>query len=139
MRSARRNAGFNLIEAIAVIVLLGVGAVAILSLFASGTRSIGMNVDSQVATQLAQQRAEQILADRRNPTRGFGYITNARYGAETPVVGFPNYNRTVAVTTPFVSPACPAAPANCKQVVVNVTSTSTGINVANATFLVVFY
>lgn len=137
MNRLRGNAGFSLMEAIAVIVLLGVGVVAILSMFSTGTRSIGMNIDSQIATQLAQQRAEQILADRRNPARGYGYVIAGNYGPETPVAGFPNYNRTVAITTPFVSPACPAAPANCKQVVVTVTSS--GINVANATLMVVFY
>lgn len=137
MNSARRNAGFNLIEVIAVIVLLGVGVVAILSLFASGTRSLGMNVNSQISTQLAQQRAEQVLADRRNPARGFGYITAANYPDETPVFGAPNYSRTVRITNPFASPACPAAPVNCKQVVVTVTSA--GVNVANATFMVVNY
>ena len=137
MNRLRRNTGFSLVEVIAVIVLLGVGVVAILSMFSSGTRTIGANVDSQIATQLAQQRAEQILADRRNPTRGYGYVIAGNYGPETPVTGFPNYNRAVAITTPFASAACPAAPVNCKQVVVTVTSA--GVNVANASFMVVLY
>lgn len=136
MSNARRNAGFNLIEVIAVMVLLSVGVIAILSMFASGTRSLGMNVNSQIATQLAQQRAEEILADRRNPARGYAYVTTVnRYPNETPVAGFPNYNRVVTALTP-ATPPCPPG-GTCQQFQVQVSSA--GVTVANTTLMVVNY
>ena len=136
MTLPRSSAGFSLIEAIAVMVLLGIGIVAIMSMFSTGTRTLSLNVDSQVATQLVQQRAEQILADRRNPSRGYAYVTtDNRYPNETPVTGFPNYNRTVTATNP-TTPPCPPG-GTCRQFLIQVSSA--GVTVVNTTLMVVNY
>jgi len=116
--TARRQGGFSLLELVIVMVVTAIGAVALLSLFSGAALTLESNLALQTGAQLAQEKAEQVLADRRNPARGYGYVQGANYPPEDPVPGFPGYARSVTVT-PYSGAACPAG-ADCRQVVVSV-------------------
>jgi Tfp pilus assembly protein PilV len=123
----RHLRGFTLIELVAIIVLMSVGAVAILSLFGQTGKSLATNQETQTGAQLAQACAEQIMAIRRSPTGGYAAITT---GAATGVcnTGFvavggfttpPVVNVTAHNSSSLA--ACPSATAgDCKQVDVQV-------------------
>ena len=136
--------GFSLVELIAVIVLLSIGLVALLQVFGTATRSIAGNVDGQLGAQLAQERAEQLLADRRSldPARGYNAPSLALATVnEVPITSFPNYWRRTVISTinPGVNP-CPAG-ATCKQVLVTVARTGQPITqpLGQITFMLVNY
>ncbi len=141
-----RQRGFTLIELVAIIVLLSVGATALLALFDQVGRSIATNQETQTGAQLAQACAEQIMAFRRNTAAGYGYAnvtvgnaTGACNAGFTAVGGF--------TTTPVVNvaahnsaslPACPSATAGvCKLVDIQVDKG--GARAASLTLLLVNY
>lgn len=117
--------GFSLIELVAIIVLLSVGATAFLSLFGNVSRTLDENQDTQTGIQLVQECAEYIMAFRRStdPTRGYSGIA---VGANTglcnavfvAVAGFTGAPQVDVVAHNSVSlAACPTVAANsCKQV-----------------------
>ncbi|MEO5657261.1 MAG: prepilin-type N-terminal cleavage/methylation domain-containing protein [Nitrospiria bacterium] len=93
--------GFSLIEIVITVIVLGI-ATGILVPFIVSLRGSANPVLMQQAVVLSQEKLEQIVADRRNriTPRGFTYATNpvANYPNETPVAGFPNFDRFVAIT-----------------------------------------
>lgn len=136
--------GFSLIELVAIIVVLAVGIVALLQVFGAATHTIGNNVDGQLGAQLTQERAEQLLADRRSldPAKGYSAPSLALGTVnEVPVTAFPNYWRRTVISTiaAGVSP-CPAA-ATCKQVLITVVRTGDPITlpVGQVVFMLVNY
>lgn len=138
----RNEGGFTLIETIIVIVLLGAGMAAILSMLASGSRDVRLNADTQLAARLMQEQIEEIVTNRRNPTAGarFGYtgINATTYPTgPQPVPGFAAFNREVLITTTGAG-GCPAA-GQCSQVEVQVTRVSDGARLAGATMLFTNY
>lgn len=126
-----RARGFTLIEAVLVIVILSIASVAVLNQFSQAARAWFVDEDLQTATQLAQERAEGILATRRNGT----YAGVAVGVANDTLTGtYATYARTVTVTAHAGAP-CPAV--NCKQVVVAVSRA--GSPLAAVTFLLADY
>jgi Tfp pilus assembly protein PilV len=102
MRSARgahgrRRGGFTLIEAVIVIVLLGVGIPPVMMAIRDATQR---RVDAVMQTRarwLAAERLEDILADRHSSTRGWSWITTGNYPAESSVTGYPGFTRSVSI------------------------------------------
>ncbi len=94
--------GFTLIELIIVIIVLGI-AMGILVPFIVSLKGSANPVLMQQAATLAQERLEQIIADRRAtntaPPRGFIYATSSgNYpGVENLAPTFPNFTRTVSI------------------------------------------
>ncbi len=88
--------GFTLVETLMVIVLIGVVGTGILLYFA-GMRGGADPLLSVQALELAQEKMEEILSDKK--ASGFGYIVNVNYPAENPVdgVNFPNFNRSTSI------------------------------------------
>jgi prepilin-type N-terminal cleavage/methylation domain-containing protein len=141
-----RQRGFTLIELVAIIVLLSVGATALLALFDQVGRSIATNQETQTGAQLAQACAEQIMAFRRNTAAGYGYAnvlvgnaTGACNAGFTAVAGFttaPVVN--VAAHDSTSLPACPSATIGaCKQVDIQVDKG--GVRAASLSLLLVNY
>jgi len=139
-----RQRGFTLIELVAIIVLLSVGATALMALFGQVGRSIATNQETQTGAQLAQACAEQIMAFRRNTAAGYGYAnvlvgnaTGACNAGFTAVGGFttaPVVN--VAAHNSASLPACPSATAgDCKQVDIQVDKG--GVRAASLSLLLV--
>lgn len=113
--AAGGQAGFTLIELVLVIVMITVASVPLFSLFTQATSSLLSNEDLQAAVQLAQEKAEGVLAQRRN--QGFASIATGT----TPEAGVYNgFNRTTVITRPSPAPAgCPGG-SICNDVVVQV-------------------
>ncbi len=92
-----QSKGFSLIEAIVTLVVLSVAAVGVYAVFANATRGSADPLVLNQAVQLAQERMDEIVGDRRNPGRGFVWIVPGNYGAEAPVTGFANFSRSVNI------------------------------------------
>jgi prepilin-type N-terminal cleavage/methylation domain-containing protein len=126
-----RQRGFTLIEAVVVILILSIAAVAVLGQFTQASRAWSVDEDLQVATQLVQERMEGILALRR----ASGYAAVAVGTTNDTLTGnYAAYGRTVTVSNLAGAP-CPAA--SCKQVVVSVSRAGTPL--ASATLLLASY
>ena len=108
--------GFTLLELVMVIMLVAVASIPILGQFSQASSILLTGEIIQTAAQLAQERAEGILADRR--TAGFAAVPS---GTANDVLGgtYSSYSRTVTVTSPPGGSGC-AAGATCKEVVVSV-------------------
>lgn len=130
--------GFNLIEFVVVVVVMSVGAVALLGLYSEGAKTFRVNEQVQTAAQMAQACSEHILALRRGPSGYTGIPTGANVTiCDTPVPLLAGYSRAVTITeiaggtTP-----CPAgAGVLCKRVQVAINRGAT--QRAQVTFMVV--
>ena len=116
MSDGTAQRGFSLIELVMVLVVLAVSATAILGQFSQASSSIRTNEHMQTATQLAQERAEELLATRRD--QGYGAIATGTT-TDTLAGSYAAYGRTVTVTEPATGGGCPVG-ATCKEVVVSV-------------------
>ncbi len=138
--------GFTLVETIMVIVLLGIVGAAVLLPFITSLRGSADPVITQQAIFLAQEKLDQMIADRRDTAtpRGYSYATNpSNYPAENPVSGFTGFSRSVDIAcftgTPFTgsgsapSPNC-ATPYDYARITVTVTHAAVG-NVNAVTLL----
>lgn len=123
--------GFTLIEMLVLIVVFSGSLVALLSVSRESARRIAEVDASARAMQYAQERIETVLADRRNPNRGYTAVplqtatcaavaANCAYPLENPIPGTPLV-RSVQVTDASASTACPNPSNGCKQVLVTIT------------------
>jgi prepilin-type N-terminal cleavage/methylation domain-containing protein len=117
-----RQSGFTLIELVLVILVLALAGVPLFGLFTQASASLLSNERIQTAVQLAQERAESILAQRRAQD-----FTAIAVGTTIDALGanYSAYSRTVTVSMPPAGPGCPLHPvtgvsATCKEVVVSV-------------------
>ena len=122
--------GFTLAELIAVFLLTSILAAGVTHLFSEAIKSINISEQRVVATQLAQQRAEQVMAERRDER----YATFA-LSPDDVILGTTTYNRTIT-STPLTGGACPSG-MSCKQVEVAVAGS--GTTEAAVTLLLVDY
>ena len=130
-RSPQANQGFTLVELVVLIVVFSGSLVALLSVSRESARRIAEVDASARAMQYAQERVEMVLADRRNPNRGYAYVplqsascnaisASCAYPYENPMTGTA-LSRSVQVTDISASSACPNPANGCKQVLVTVT------------------
>jgi type II secretory pathway pseudopilin PulG len=123
--------GFSLIEMLVLIVVFSGSLVALLSVSRESARRIAEVDASARAMQYAQERIETVLADRRNPNRGYAFVplqaatcaapaANCAYPLENPVTGTA-LSRSVQITDASASSACPNPGNGCKQVLVTIT------------------
>ncbi len=89
--------GLTLIEVILVIVVLSIAVTSLLELMSS---ILVYSNDSVILTQAmmyAQEKMEEIIADKKNPNRGYDWIiTPGNYENDTPAQGF---TRSVSIET----------------------------------------
>lgn len=98
MNILKNQKGFSLIEAIIVIIVISIGAIGVLSVFITGTKGAGNPLVTIQAVELGQEKLDIVIGDRQNTARGYSYATNpANYSAESPVSGFANFNRSIAI------------------------------------------
>ncbi len=132
-RQSASNAvrGFTLVELVVLIVVFSGSLVALLSVSRESARRIAEVDASARAMQYAQERVEMVLADRRNPNRGYTYVplqsascnavsASCAYPYENPITGT-SLARSVQVTDISANSACPNPANGCKQVLVTVT------------------
>jgi len=126
--------GFTLIEMVLVIIIISVASVPLFGLFSRAASSLLINEKTQTAVQLVQERAEFLLAIRRNQDFSAAELS----GVTTEVLSgnFSGYNRSTVITQPPSGPGCPGG-ADCKEVTISVDEGAT--TYAEVTFLLVSY
>ncbi len=132
-----RQQGFTLIELVAVIIIMAIASVPLFGLFSQPAVSMVTNEKIQTAAQLDQERAEYLLAVRRN--QGYTAADISVGQTETLTGNYSNYTRTTSIideTTPYAGSDCPAVGA-CKQITVSVTEG--GNTLAEIAFVLVNY
>ena len=147
MNILKNHNGFSLIETIIVIVIIGIAAIGVLSVFITGMKGAADPLITIQVIELAQEKMDIVIGDRQNTARGYNYATNpANYTAENPVTGFTNFNRSVAiacVTTADFNAAGSAPAPSCVGVTnyarVTVTVTHSAIGSVTAVTLVTNY
>lgn len=126
-----KTQGFTLIELLVLIVVFSGSLVALLSVSREAARRIAEVDASARAMQYAQERIETVLADRRNPNRGYAYVplqaasctapsSSCAYPIDNPVAGT-SLVRSVVITDASAASNCPNSGNGCKQVLVTVT------------------
>jgi prepilin-type N-terminal cleavage/methylation domain-containing protein len=108
--------GFTLLELVLVIVVVALASVSILGQFSQAGQSLLLNEAIQSAGQLAQERAEVLLAVRRD--QGYAAVPTGTT-SEVLAGNYAGYTRTVTVNEPPVGTGC-AVGATCKEVLINV-------------------
>mgnify|MGYP001820805642 FL=1 len=116
-----------------VITLIALASIPILGQFSQASSILLTDEIIQTAAQLAQERAEDVLADRR----GNGYAA-VPTGTTSDVLSgaYNTYSRTVTVTSPPGGSGC-AVGATCKEVIIAVDHS--GRTRAEITFILVDY
>ncbi|MFZ3065836.1 MAG: prepilin-type N-terminal cleavage/methylation domain-containing protein [Nitrospirota bacterium] len=98
MNILKNHNGFSLIETIIVIVIIGIAAIGVLSVFITGMKGAADPLITIQVIELAQEKMDIVIGDRQNTARGYSYATTpANYPAESPISGFANFNRSIAI------------------------------------------
>ena len=126
--------GFTLIEVIATMVLLSVGAAGIIGMYSNVGRNLSGNQDMQTATQLVQECSEHVLAQRRNNAAvDYAGVTGSTFcSAALPVMA--GYTVTTTITSPYTPVFCPTT---CKLVTISVAKGA--VIVATSSLMLVNY
>jgi len=135
--STTKQQGFTLIELIAVIIIMAIASVPLFGLFTQSGVSMVANEKIQTAAQLAQERAEHLIALRRNQ----GYTAPDISVGQTDILtgNYSDYTRTTSIideTIPYAGGDCPAV-GSCKQITVSVSEA--GKTRAEIAFVLVNY
>ena len=131
--------GFTLIEVILVIVIMAIVIPSLITVLSVITKGQVNTLGTTTSAVLAQERLEEIIADKRSPNRGFAYIDNVNYPDENPVGGFAQYNRSVDIvcvnSSDLNTPV--ACPTDYKRVEVTVQASGVGPSVPDAVLVTV--
>ncbi len=93
----RNDRGFTLVEAICAIVIISIALPAMFWTMRDAQTKRADPVLANRARFLAQERLEDIIADRHSTTRGYTYVVAGNYASESAVAGFTNFARSVAI------------------------------------------
>lgn len=107
-RAARTRAqrGFTIVDTILMMMIVGIGLSGIIMFFANTNREVLDSNFTVMASALAQERVEQVVADRGS--QGYAAVTQNTYPAEPNMAApFAGFSRTTTVTE--VDPANPNA------------------------------
>lgn len=88
----------TIIEIVMAIVILSISMPALMSAFVESSHATIQPTLAGVASFLATERMEEIVARRYRATDGYDAVTEANFPAENPVTGFTGYTRAVTVT-----------------------------------------
>jgi len=122
--------GFTLVELMVVFILSGILTAGMVSLFGEAIKGINAGESRVVAVQLAQERMEQLVAERRADK----YNSFSTSG-DSVTFGTSNYLRSVS-SVAYSGAACPSG-MSCKEVQVIVSLD--GLTKADLTMLLVDY
>lgn len=124
----KRARGFSLIEMIMIMVLLGLGSVVLVRMYGQSVGSFDKDAVIQTGAQAVQQCGEHILGKRRRSTNAYNDLTSSNAGTYCDNTTLPmpaGYVRTLVLTDPYTTGACPPA-AVCKRVQITVSETTHG-------------
>ncbi len=94
MKSRR---ALSLVEVVLTIVILGLAIPPLLFQITASVQLQEAALVQQNLTALASERMWEIVADHANPTRGYTYVQDSAYPAETDPGGLTGYSRTTTV------------------------------------------
>ena len=117
----KRIRAMTIIEVVTAIVILSVGLPPLVKAFADSSMQSHLPVNSTIASFLATERMEQIVARRYRNDTGYTALTTVNFPAESPVTGFPRFNRTVTISEVTSSLAASGSPVGYRKVRVTVT------------------
>ena len=80
IRSARTSQGFSLIEVMFAIVILGIGLMALLAVFAQAVKATSYAQEDQIAKQKAREALESVYSARNDTSITFDQIKNLSNG-----------------------------------------------------------
>ncbi len=126
--------GISLIELVMVIILMSVASAALLQPFTQASRSILLNEQIQIATQLAQERMEGLLTIRRLQGYSDPALTPGTTN-DTLAAPYAAYTRTIIINQPAAGGCLVGS--TCKDAVVTVSLG--GSLLASSTLLLVDY
>jgi type II secretory pathway pseudopilin PulG len=89
--------GFTLVEAIVSVVILATATPGILWAVREAHRDRVSPVKTSYARWLITERLEDIIADRHSTTRGYTYLINSNYPAESSITSFPGFTRSTTI------------------------------------------
>ena len=118
-RLSRRST--TIIEVVTALMILGVALPPLMRSFADASIQTVYPSNAAVASYLAVDRMEEIIARRYRGTDGYLSVTTANFPNESPVPGFAIFNRTVAVAFVNSSLAAVGSDQGYKKVTVTVT------------------
>ena len=98
LKNTRSNSqGFTLIEIIMIIVIFAIAVPTSMTVLSSTLDSSNKSTAISRAATHAQDKMEEIVGDKKNPSRGFDWVTTpGRYPGDIPATGF---SRSVIITT----------------------------------------
>lgn len=111
----------TIIEVVMAIIILSVGLPPLMMAFAESAAQSIAPVNATIASFLATERMEQVIARRYRSTAGYSEVTVANFPAETPVAGFTGFNRSVTMTELDANLNVSGAPVGYRSVTVTVT------------------
>ncbi len=88
--------GVTLIEAVLMIAVIGAGLLGVMYVFSGGTQSSLLADQTIVASNLAKEKLEQIIADRAN--KGYAVTIATNYSDGTMPAPYSQYARNVTIT-----------------------------------------
>ncbi len=97
-RAATTRRSVTIIEVVAAIVILSIALPPMMQAFAEASSQTIQPSLAAVASFLAIDRMEEVVARRYRGTDGYTAISTANFPAEAPVTGFASFNRTVNIS-----------------------------------------
>lgn len=97
VRIRRAQTGVTILEVLVGALVVGIGAVGIAVMFASGAAFIQAEGDNRVTIQLAQERIQEIIAAGFGDSGPTGATAEPRIEADVAIPNHPGYRRTTAV------------------------------------------
>lgn len=88
----------TIIETVAAIVILSVALPTLISTYADASRQSIKPYQQSIASMLAIERMEEIIARRYRGTDGYDAVNTTNFPAESPVSGFAGFDRSVTVS-----------------------------------------
>lgn len=95
---SRLRRSTTIIEVVAALTILSIALPPLMTAFADASRQTIYPANAAVAAFLTVEKMEEIVARRYRGTDGYSAISSANFPAETPVSGFPVFNRSVTIT-----------------------------------------
>lgn len=87
----------TIVEIVMAVVILAVAVPPLISAFTQSATNTIQPCNAAVASFLATERMEEIIARRYRATDGYAAVTTANFPDESPVTGFPRFSRSVTV------------------------------------------
>lgn len=122
----RRRRSATIIEAVAAVVILGVALPPLMQAFGEGTRQSIYPTNATIASFLAIERMEEVIARRFKSSTGYADLTATNFPDESPVSGFSRFNRTVTFSEVTSSLAPSGSAVGYRKARVTVTWTAGG-------------